>query len=461
MIGADGNPACFCSATDNTGCGVGLECQAVAAGGAGCFCSVDNQTGCGLEEGVCQPIVEGNAGCFPPVSVGGMVFDLASGDAIEGAHVVARDVNNAAVSGVAVTDPTGRYNLAVPVPHHQDGTLAAYGVMLRADAQGYLTFPRAPRGALPVDLSSASGDPPVLSTTATDIGLIARPDAASLGAISGTVHADAPRGTLVVAGGATGVADVSGDYTVFNVPAGTVLVQGYKAGIQLDQQSASVQGRTTTEHVDLNQTGDAASVVSGKVDIVNPGQGSDTSVILVVGSTFVESAASGEAPPGLRAGGVGGTWSIPGVPDGEYVVLAAFENDYLVRDPDTSIGGTDLVHVTVSGGSVDIAEGFKITGALDVVSPDAEQEVTGTPSFVWADDAGEDHYEVVVFDALGNLVWEKADVPGVSGDKNVTVPYEGPALTSGMLYQFRATSIKNGGAPISRTEDLRGVFLYR
>lgn len=75
--------------------------------------------------------------------------------------------------------------------------------------------------------------------------------------------------------------------------------------------------------------------------------------------------------------------------------------------------------------------------------------------------SGEDHYEVAVFDAYGHLVWERQDIPSVSGDKNVTVPYGGPPLEAGMLYQFRATSIKNSGAPIARTEDLRGVFLYR
>jgi hypothetical protein len=52
-------------------------------------------------------------------------------------------------------------------------------------------------------------------------------------------------------------------------------------------------------------------------------------------------------------------------------------------------------------------------------------------------------------------------VPGVSGDAEVMVPYEGPALQSGLLYQFRATSIKQGGTPLARTEDLRGVFVYQ
>ncbi len=56
------------------------------------------------------------------------------------------------------------------------------------------------------------------------------------------------------------------------------------------------------------------------------------------------------------------------------VVLAAFENDGLVRDPDTSIGGTTIVHIEVMAGQtqVDLAESFKVTGALDVVSPGAD-----------------------------------------------------------------------------------------
>ena len=70
-----------------------------------------------------------------------------------------------------------------------------------------------------------------------------------------------------------------------------------------------------------------------------------------------------------------------------------------------------------------------------------------------------------VYNAFGELMWEKLDVPSVSGGGEVTVMYTdngtGMPLVPGMLYQFRAVSIKNGGSPISRTEDLRGVFLYQ
>ena len=467
MLGADGKPACFCSAQGQTGCEDGLECQPVADGGAGCFCSVDQQSGCdaGL---ACQPVIGSNSECLPPVIVAGQVFDLDTKAAIEGARVVARDVNNAAVSGVAISDAAGRYELSVPTPHNEDGTLAAYEVLLRADANDYITFPSWPRVALPIDVATATGDPPLLETASTDIGLLALDDTTGLGSISGTVVADAPRGTLIVAGGpvqggagVTGIADHDGTYTVFNVPVGSVTVRGYKAGLQLDSETAKVEDGLLTENVDLNAIGEATAVVSGKVSMVNPGEGSATSIILAVDETFNNNIASGEAPPGLRVGNVTGAWSIADVPDGNYVVLAAFENDFLVRDPDTSIGGTDLVRVTVSGANIEIAEGFKVTGSLDVVSPDGEEEVSETPSFVWADDSGEDHYEVVVFDAFGHLVWEKTDVPGVSGDKEVTVAYGGPALEPGLLYQFRATSIKNSGSALARTEDLRGVFLYR
>jgi hypothetical protein len=266
-------------------------------------------------------------------------------------------------------------------------------------------------------------------------------------------------GAVAGGGGVSGIADFDGTYTVFNVPAGSASVRGYKVGLQLAPATANVDAGAVASGIDLESTGETTAVVGGKVEIVNPGAGSDTSVIFVVSETFDATFASGETPPGLRIFPVGGDFSVQGVPDGNYTVLAAFENDFLVRDPDTSIGGTDIVQITVSAGDLQLPESFKITGSLDVISPDGEQVVAGTPTFVWVDDSGEDHYEVVVYDVFGNLVWEKLDVPGVSGGGEVMVPYEGPALQPGLLYQFRGTSIKQGGTPLSRTEDLRGVFV--
>ena len=103
----------------------------------------------------------------------------------------------------------------------------------------------------------------------------------------------------------------------------------------------------------------------------------------------------------------------------------------------------------------------RVTGALDVVSPGADgiEMVTGTPKFAWEDDSSEDAYNVKLFDALGNLVWEKEGNFDPGGSADATVDYDGPALMPGMIYQFRAGSIK-AKVPISSTEDLKGVFVY-
>jgi hypothetical protein len=478
----DEDPKGECTLGDNSGCGDGMECQAVAGGDPMCFCSVDNNTGC-ADQGadlVCEVTSAGNSGCFAPIHVQGIVRDLATKNPIAGAAVVARDANNAAISGISWTDAAGAYSLRVPAKRDADGKpLADATATLRADAAGYVTFPKAPRVALPVFLSGATGEPLTVESSATDIYMLPLQNKDGLGSISGKVLHESPRGTLVVAGGTkesgggvTGVADFDGAYTVFNVPAGSVTVSGYKIGLQLESKSATVKTGEETTGVDLASLGGATATVSGKVEIVNAGQGKETSIILAVAETFdrAPNIATGEAPPGLRVYPVLGAFSISGVPDGNYVALAAFENDFLVRDPDTSIGGTAIVEVTVAGQSVELQQSFKVTGALDLDFNDGatrvvwveEKELTGKPEFVWNDDSGEDHYEIAVFDAYGKLMWEDLNIPSVSGSKSVKVTYGGTEpLVSGVLYQFRATSIKGGGTPLSRTENLRGTFLYR
>jgi hypothetical protein len=152
-------------------------------------------------------------------------------------------------------------------------------------------------------------------------------------------------------------------------------------------------------------------------------------------------AARGEVPRGLRAPRTGvpnvaGDFSIDGVPDGSYVVLAAYENDDLVRDPDTNISGTDFVRIDVSiddGRTLSMSDSFKVTEALAVFAPGAtEPEAVNTaPTLRWADDSSEDWYDVRVFDAFGDEVWSSLELPGVSGQDEVSVEYGGP-LDPGM-----------------------------
>ncbi|MDI1443761.1 hypothetical protein [Polyangium sp. 6x1] len=430
-------------------------------------CSVQAQTGC--ETGlVCEEVEGANPACFAPVAFKGMVVNALDDKPVQGARIVARDANDAAVSPVAISAADGTYTLNVPSKRNAEGKPLAAKLTLRADASGYQTFPLAPRVALPIDVDTAVGSPPVVQNASTDIALVPLQNASGLGSIAGKVVADdgvdlAPAGALVVAGGSTGIVDFKGNFVVYNVPVGAMVdVKAYAAGLQITPKTVAVEAGKETGNVELHITSAATAKVTGSVQIVNGNGFSTTSVVLALKDTFIADAARGEVPKGLRVGGVTGAYEFTGVPDGDYVILAAFENDGLVRDPDISIGGTTILDVTIEGGQSVTKEGFKVTGSLGTVSPgkDALEEVTGTPTFVWKDDSSEDMYELRVFDAFGVKVWEDLAVPSVSGSGDVSVEYKGDALIPGMIYQFRATSMKDG-VPISQTEDLRGVFIAR
>jgi hypothetical protein len=434
-------------------------------------CDPVAQTGC--EEGlVCEEVVGGEPGCFAPVVLRGNVFDRANDNGIGGATVVALDANRSPASTVATTGPAGDYEIRVARQRDVDGNPSGGDVTLRADAAGFQSFPGGIRQALPIDVSDPLDEDGVLvvENAATDIGLIGLPSGSGTNVIFGNVEVpNDSTGVLVVAEasgssaqGFTAIADREGVYRIFNVPDGAFSVLGYAQGANFVPQDASVSGGQEMR-VDLSLSSDVPGTVTGSVQIVNPGAGKGTSYILVVESTFEETLARGETPPGLRAPEgtelvSSGSWVIEGVPAGKYKVLGAFENDRLVRDPDFGQGNTEIVRVEVVAGQSVEAPSFKITGSLDVIMPGAEgpEEVTGTPVFSWVDDSGEDRYHIDVFDTFGEIIWSHS-IPGESSS-NPEVTYEGPALESGMFYQFRVTSFDGNERPLSMTEDLKGVF---
>ena len=449
-------------------------------------CLVTEGGECNAEDPQCAPNLscaekqDGSHACFPPVYIEGDVRDSTNDEPIAGAHVIALDEVKVAVTDVAVSDEDGSYQLEYPVVRNDDGSPVDKSLTLRADAQDYQTFPSGLRQALPLNTSDATDEERgwVIDESPTDIILIPLPeDAQGNASISGSILADEnSAGVLVVAEGNgsafSAVSDRVGNYTIFNVPSGSYDVRGYAAGLQLTPAQAEMADEDLTD-VDLETSGEALSTVSGSVNIVDAPGGSQTSVVLVVESTFDEEFVRGEVPPGLRAPESGppdveSGFTIEDVPNGDYVVLAAFENDELVRDPDENIAGTGFVRISVpDGGSRDVTlpETFKVTEALDVITPGAErpEAVSSAPTLTWADDSSEEYYTLEVYNAYGDKVWPSDpdyQVPGVSGSDQVTVDYQGP-MESGMYYQFRATSWRAPGgnaAPISTTEDLLGVF---
>lgn len=445
------------------------------SGQLGDACRRDGSAAC--ESGLaCDPRADASGFvCGDPASIEGHVRGALGEDPVAGARVVALGADGSPAGDVAFTDESGHYSVGVSAPRAADGSIEPTAQWtLAVSAAGYDPFPAGPRPAVPIS-GSQVGAAGTIEAPSTEVALLplSQPELYSR-QISGRISAPDPGGTLVVAEGGTGpaphsIASRSGEFVIFNVPAGTFELAGYKRGQQLERVTVDTSQDSASDAV-LASAQALLGNVSGNVNIVNAPGGSATSVVLVPESVFDSRLERGAIPYGLRAPGlpdlpsVSGAFQIGEVPPGAYVVLAAFENDSLVRDPDTAIAGTALQHVTVgTGETVAMSQSFKITEHLAIVGPGAQtpERVTGPVTFRWSDDSSEDRYELELRTALGDLVWEQRAIFGAQGGDDVELAYDGPALTAGMVYQFRVTSFRDRSGrttAISKSEDLRGVF---
>jgi hypothetical protein len=449
-----------------------LSAAALAGCGDDDACTVGLSEGCDAGQ-ICAEVVGGEPACFLPVEVRGKVFNATSDAAIRGATVVGLDVNSSARTSVATSADDGTYRLPVLMKRDSTGKPASEDITVRVAAAGYQPFPLAPRSATPINVGQAvkQGDAWVVKDSNTDVALLPLSGGgAGLVSVSGWIK-PAGGGALVVAeqGGkavSTAVSDKDGAFTLFNVPAGETRVAGYRSGLVITPVTIKVVGNPF-QNVELTSSTSGLATVSGSLNIVDAAGGLSTSVLLVLASTFDSTTLRGEAPAGLRAGNVTGAYSITGVPPGKYVVLAAYENDQLVRDPDETIGGTAIVQIEVTGSDLTVSQGFKVTGALAVISPGAngvEAVSAATPVLKWEDDSSEDGYEIRIYDGLGNKVHEDKAVPRQTGSSTVSYTWTGASMTRGMIYQFRVVSYRDKTGKrtyISATEDLKGVFRYQ
>ncbi|HEX9052149.1 MAG TPA: carboxypeptidase regulatory-like domain-containing protein [Anaeromyxobacter sp.] len=455
-------------------------------------CDPAAQTGCGSGQ-VCEVVQNGSPACFAPVLVRGSAADSTTAVLLNDARVVALDSNRAPVSTVQVTANDGTANgayvlkLARATRADATGRPAQASITLRADKQGYQTFPSGIRMALPIDLSGAtpSSGSWVVSGPLTALKLA--PVSSSLTAtafIHGSVAA-APSGagTLIVAepspGGAgpqtgfTGVADDAGNYAIYNLNPGTqYVVTAYTKGANYAPvTTAALVAGDNAVSILTRGSGTGATLTGGL--IFNNGASSSIEATLVVQSTYVPTLDRGETPPGLTVAVGASGYSFSGVPDGKYVVLAPFGLTGDVRDVSGG-GNTAAPNVTIASGAVvGTPPSFKIIPAVDLltiggtsVGANPVTVTTATPTFAWQKqnvDSSAATYRVLVFDSFGNPTWSN----DMAANTTDSIPYGGTALQAGMTYQLRILAIKEAMpvsasfTQLSQTEDVRGVFTFQ
>ncbi|HEY0838832.1 MAG TPA: hypothetical protein VGD74_01465, partial [Vulgatibacter sp.] len=376
---------------------------------------------------VCEPIAgKEEPDCFAPVELRGRVFDLDDEAAIAAARVHAEEAGGRPVGDVATTDFDGNFTLRIPsVRKDASGAPVGQAIRLGAAARDYVLFPSGLRVSLPIDTAKAEKAPDgawVIRGSQVSIGLDPLPEnARGRAAIFGKVEApkaDNPHGTLVVAESWDGTliegrADASGAYALFNVPDGSARVSAWRRGANYDTELVDVEQADVAVDIGLSLGSQKTATLGGSVAIVS-GNGA-TSIVIALLSTFDHELARGTLVPGLRAPepgvapNVSGAFQIDGIPDGNYVVLAAFENDGLVRDPDPDIAGTQIQRITVSNGEVGVTPSFKVTSAVKMVGPgagDSVETISGTPTFRWEAYPSAKSYLLELFDTYGRRIWD-------------------------------------------------------
>jgi hypothetical protein len=348
---------------------------------------------------------------------------------------------------------------------------------LKISAQGYNSSPPLRVPPLPVKIYSGQTTAVTIELFPIDTNLIA-------GEISGKIISgnNPVAGALVIADGAgasyTTISAADGSYVLYNVEEGSVDVTAYIKGLNFPTlSSVIVTADTITIDQDIVASDVANGTISGNIQFVAGGTAQTTDITLI-------DLATREVIPGMRVyTDVNNNYTMRGLPNGNFEIIASMLNDGNVIDPDEAVTQGDPLVIVTSGIVDPPTRSFKITGAvvMDTPATPVNNEVpvlTATPTFTWHSESSyssANDFAIEVINEYGETVWGGfGGLDPVEGIPTVTVPggtyttdYAGPALQSGRYYQLRIYAMKddndailypNGYKLISVSENLDGVF---
>jgi hypothetical protein len=358
-----------------------------------------------------------------------------------------------------------------------ESKLSVGNYQLKISAQGYNSSPPPRVPPLPVKVYSDQTTTVTIELFPIDTNLI-------VGKISGKVSSDnnPVAGALVIAeldgDSYTTISAADGSYILHNVEEGSADITAYIKGLNFPTLSAViVTADTTTNDQDLFASDVANGTISGTLQFVAGGTDLTTDITLIDRVTR-------EVIPGMRVyTDASNNYTMSGLPNGDFEIIASMLNDNNVIDPDEAVTQGDPL-VTVTNGIVDPStRSFKVTGAVVMDTPSTPFDnmvpvLTATPTFTWHSESSYSNandFAIEVINEYGETVWGGfGGLDPVEGVPTVTVPggtytidYAGPALQSGRYFQLRIYAMKNdnnailypnGYKLISVTENLDGVF---
>lgn len=382
-------------------------------------------------------------------------------------------------------DPVNNFNSDINGVVTQQ-TLNVGSYQLKVSANGFSPSPAPRVPPLPVQ---------IVGNQTTDITITLYPlaNANTLGTITGNIadtFENSVAGALIIAeiDSTTSVTTISaadGSYILHNVPEGTADLTAFIGGFNFRTLTGvGVAAGEITPEQNIDAVSVATGTISGSVNFVAGGS------VVAVDVTLLDPVTR-EVIPGMRVYidiTDNNSYTMSGMPDGRFEIIASLENDGIVIDPDEAVTqGTPIVDV--AGGSVTpTIKDFKVTGAVELDTPATPTnniipELSTTPSFTWHSASSYSsltEYVIEVVNESGDTIWGGFDP--VTGLPRVTVPKEtttidyndggtGNALVypldTGRYYQLRIYASKDvtvsdtyplGFKLLSLTETLDGVF---
>jgi hypothetical protein len=386
-----------------------------------------------------------------------VVDGLSSSSVKDATVLLVEGATGSPLANTLVTDKNGTASAVLP-------TVA---VLVRVFAQGYSPVPPASVDPLPVQVRKDQ-----TSEVRVEVFGLASPE--TLGWAKGSVRTAAGQavpGALVVADVAGAFRSTTtgsdGAFILHNVPAGSASITAWKTGLNFPGvDGVQVVAGQETSGVMLTASSTPTNVVTGNVSFLAVENGVTDITITHPGTH--------EVVPGLRTfNTTGNQFSLSGVPNGTFDIIASLDNDGFVLDPDRIVKfGTPSI--TVAG--LPVTVDFDVTDSVALLSPVDNEEVPVPAAdadlvFSWAAYPSTSDYVVEVVNESGEVIWggfaadgtkkvtTTATSIGFNDDGTATEPLE-----VGRYYQVRVYASKDdqkqvsGYTLISSTEALRGVF---